>query len=68
MEFTNHINNTTSYLVEINDFSIIVYDIETEVLDMIRITVYEEENNIYKVILDLTNYFEDEYIMVFEPR
>ena len=68
LESTNHIDNSNTYLVETSHFRTIVLDIEQDCNYMIKITVFEENEKIVKVILDLSNYFEYEVIMVFEPK
>ena len=68
LESTNHINNSETYIVELKDFVFIINNEEIESIETIRITVYENDDSIIKVILDLTNYFEFESIIIFEPR
>lgn len=66
LESTNYISNSETYLIKIMDFNKIVYDIEMESEEEIKIVVYEENNSILRIEIDLTNHYEYEYIIVFK--
>ena len=63
LESTNHLDNSNTYLVKTSDFQKIIYNDDSDIDGYIKITVYNNNENIK---IDLSNYYN--YVVNMELR